>query len=432
MWNALTSLGGGGARNIVVASNANIALYTSFAIFGCLSGAIHNLVGPRTCAAVGALPFGFYTLSMWYASTSEDFIVHAMCVLCGALVGMGASVLWTAQGVIVMSYPTQERKGMFIGIFWAIFNMGPVLGSLLATIINWNNSDAKASNATYLVFIVVMFSGVFIALLLAPPDRLIRHDGTLVVLESKMSAKLEFNGILATFKDTKMLLLMPACLASNWFYTVHFNGLNLQNFTFRTRSFNSIFYWTSQIIGAVLFGKLLDFQRTTRKKRASIALGVLTCVTIASWSGFFVLLIEYYNDGFSRQLARIPAWDLVSTSSWSGPFTLFCTFGLLDAAFQSFAYWLMSCTSNDPSTLARYAGFYKGIQSIGAAIAWAADGTWELEYMLQALLAFIVMLASLPLMYILSRTLEEPVINSEMIKKQLESTNTNTMYQHFY
>ena len=48
--------------------------------------------------------------------------------------------------------------------------------------------------------------------------------------------------------------------------------------------------------------------------------------------------------------------------------------GALDAAWQTYAYWMMGSMSNDPSKLAFYAGFYKGLQSAGAAIIWAIDG----------------------------------------------------------
>lgn len=32
----------------------------------------------------------------------------------------------------MMAYPTEAQKGAFIGIFWAIFNLGGVVGSAVA------------------------------------------------------------------------------------------------------------------------------------------------------------------------------------------------------------------------------------------------------------------------------------------------------------
>lgn len=63
-----------------------------------------------------------------------DFVVVA-----GAILGLCAGLLWTAQGCMMMAYPTEAQKGVFIGIFWAIFNLGAVIGSVVAFGLNFNN-----------------------------------------------------------------------------------------------------------------------------------------------------------------------------------------------------------------------------------------------------------------------------------------------------
>ena len=32
----------------------------------------------------------------------------------------------------MMAYPTEGQKGVFVGVFWAIFNLGGVVGSSVA------------------------------------------------------------------------------------------------------------------------------------------------------------------------------------------------------------------------------------------------------------------------------------------------------------
>ena len=39
----------------------------------------------------------------------------------------------------MMSYPTEAQKGLFIGIFWAIFNLGAVVGAAVAFGDNFNS-----------------------------------------------------------------------------------------------------------------------------------------------------------------------------------------------------------------------------------------------------------------------------------------------------
>lgn len=40
----------------------------------------------------------------------------------------------------MMSYPTEAQKGMFISIFWAIFNLGGVVGSAISFGSNFNST----------------------------------------------------------------------------------------------------------------------------------------------------------------------------------------------------------------------------------------------------------------------------------------------------
>jgi len=54
----------------------------------------------------------------------SSFVIAA-----GAILGVCAGLLWTAQGSLMLAYPTEGQKGKFIGIFWGIFNMGAVVGA---------------------------------------------------------------------------------------------------------------------------------------------------------------------------------------------------------------------------------------------------------------------------------------------------------------
>ena len=53
-------------------------------------------------------------------------------IAAGAILGICAGLLWTAQGSLMMGYPTEGQKGRFISIFWSIFNLGSVVGAAVA------------------------------------------------------------------------------------------------------------------------------------------------------------------------------------------------------------------------------------------------------------------------------------------------------------
>lgn len=57
-------------------------------------------------------------------------------------------------------------------------------------------------------------------------------------------------------------------------------------------------------------------------------------------------------------------------ASW---LTICCADYIVDAAIQGLAYYTMSCMTNSSFKLARMAGYYKGIQSAGGAVAYGME-----------------------------------------------------------
>ncbi|KAF9105886.1 hypothetical protein BGX27_009409, partial [Mortierella sp. AM989] len=54
---------------------------------------------------------------------------------------------------------------------------------------------------------------------------------------------------------------------------------------------------------------------------------------------------------------------------WIGPFILYFFYGIVDAMYQGYAYWLMGALTNDTAQAARFAGFYKFVQNLGGIFA---------------------------------------------------------------
>ncbi len=73
-------------------------------------------------------------------------------IFAGALLGVSAALLWSAQGAIMMSYPLEKDKGKSFAIFWAIFQFGSFIGSIIALAINIREGGLSAvSTSTYIV-----------------------------------------------------------------------------------------------------------------------------------------------------------------------------------------------------------------------------------------------------------------------------------------
>jgi hypothetical protein len=61
-------------------------------------------------------------------------------IAAGAILGICAGLLWTAQGSLMLAYPTEAQKGKYIGVFWSIFNLGSVVGSSVSLGQNWSST----------------------------------------------------------------------------------------------------------------------------------------------------------------------------------------------------------------------------------------------------------------------------------------------------
>lgn len=210
MFSALSGLGGGGQVDHKAANNANTALYTTFAVFGILGGGIYNILGPRLTLFSGCSTYILYAGSFLYYNHkhSQTFVVVA-----GALLGVGAGLLWAGQGAIMTSYPTEDRKGGYISLFWSIFSCGGVIGGFIPFILNYNSNSASVNDGTYIAFMIFMAFGTLLTLGLLHPDKVIRTDGSRVTLMKYSNAYTEAWEILKLFKNGYMLLLFPACWA---------------------------------------------------------------------------------------------------------------------------------------------------------------------------------------------------------------------------
>lgn len=108
----------------------NIALNSTFAVFGFFGGTFVNKLGVKLTLAFGGIGYCIYAISLLVS-------VHAHApgfnIFAGALLGVCAGLLWTAQGTIMISYPNEGQKGRYFAWFWGIFNMGAVIGSLVSS-----------------------------------------------------------------------------------------------------------------------------------------------------------------------------------------------------------------------------------------------------------------------------------------------------------
>lgn len=378
MYNALGGLGGAGQLNTQVQDNASVALYSVFALVAFFAGTFANKLGVKVTLAFGGIGYCLYAASfLCYNHTkNEGFVIFA-----GAFLGLCAGLLWTAQGAIMMSYPPESSKGRYISWFWIIFNMGAVVGALIPLAQNINEtSNGSVADGTYIGFIVLMVLGALCALLLCNADSVIREDGSRVILMKNPTWQSEFIGLWECISlQPWVIALFPMFFASNIFYTYQQNAINGPHFNLRTRALNNLLYWAAQIFGAVFFGYALDFSKVSRSIRAKASFVTLFALTMIIWGGGYA----WQKDAADRATTKTPEYA-ADAQDWTnpaylGPMFLYIFYGFYDAVWQTSIYWYMGALSNSGRKTANMAGFYKGIQSAGAAIFWRLNAM-EISY----------------------------------------------------
>ncbi|KAJ1019908.1 hypothetical protein NDA16_004189 [Ustilago loliicola] len=364
----------------------NAILYALFALTGLVAGSFNNIFGPRITLFVGSLGYALYLAALWvYQEKAQDWFL----IFSGAVLGMCAALLWTAQGCIMLSYPLGSEKGRPFSIFWAIFNSGSLMGGLIALGINLKGGGLDAvKTSTYIAFFAVIMCGVALTWTLLPPNRVVRTDGTLVKTLKQNNFREEIHALLSTLKNRNILLLVPMMFASNFFYPYQ-GSFAFKVFDAPSRAVNGVVKSVGQIVGAVILGFLLDKLPMSRRNRGLVGLAVTATFTIIAYS---------WGIKYQLPITRATKWERkinYSDAAFAEPISILVLYDLGDAFYQGLAYWIMGAITNDPFELARFAGMYKAVQSAGAAVAFALDAT-EVPYMSEIGSVFGLMLLSYP------------------------------------
>ncbi|ORZ20264.1 major facilitator superfamily domain-containing protein [Absidia repens] len=379
MFNALTGMGGAGKSSTESVNNAQTALSVTFTVCSLLGAPIYNIFGHRVIIPA-ALCYVLYVGS--FLTDSDAFTIAT-----GAILGIGAGFLWTAQAGIMMSYPNESEKGKAFSIFWMIFNLGATIGAAIPLGNNWDNTTTSSVNI-----------GTYIGLC-----KVVRSDGTQVSLHKFSNWKREAIEVLKLFMNWRMLILIPMFAGSNWFYTYQFQVYNGGGyFNLRARSLNNMLYWLFQIVGGGFFGWMLDLKALGgRRQRAIIGNTFVLVICVALWIGAIFIQKNFTYE--SAKLLPIPDKVDVYSPGYAGMAVEYAFFGFMDSVYQGFIYWLMGTMTNDTERAARYGGFYKTIQNAFAAVAAQLDAQ-HIPFMTQLIIVFVVNVVGILLAYVVCFT----------------------------
>ncbi|EKD00083.1 DUF895 domain membrane protein [Trichosporon asahii var. asahii CBS 8904] len=351
-----------------------------------VSGSINNILGPRLTLSIGATGYALQVGS--YLAYKERNETSPFVIVAGAYLGFTAAMLWSAQGAIMMAYPMEKDKGRSFSLFWVIFSLGGVVGACIALGIEARSTHATVSTPVFVAFIIVMCCGIGIAWLILPPNLVVRGDKTVVEIQASISVRQEIRHFIALFKDWRMLFLFPMFFTSNYYYAYQGSIIAFM-FNARTRALASLITQVGAMTGATLIGTILDRAPGTRRTRALVAWTLTLILELGVWSGAVAWQVQ-----FKRTEPHLNMdW---SNGRAPGPLLLLLGLTIVDACFQGLAYYIMSSMTNDSFRLARLSGFYKSIQSAGAAVSYGMEAV-ATPYLTELIVSWKLILFSLPM-----------------------------------
>ncbi|KZT28006.1 MFS general substrate transporter [Neolentinus lepideus HHB14362 ss-1] len=397
LYNAMTGLGGAGQIDPTTSANANSALYAALALLSFFAGSIMNMLGPRLTLFIGTTGYVLGLVSYLVINIHPN--AGSFVITAGAIEGLCAALLWTAQSTLMMAYPTDMQRGRFISIFWAIYNLGGVVGAAVSLGQNIHLKTNSVSNETYIGLISLNVIGMAIPIFMADPSRMVRSDGTKVTTPRCPSWTSELRGLVTTLlTDPMIVLLFPMFFASNWYFTWQFNDYNAALFNVRARSLNNLLYWISTIMGSTIIGFVLDMPHRSRRFRAFSGWILVISVTFIVHAWAFIYQRQYTRESVPTNSVKMDIYD----QGYVGRALLYMLCGALGAMYQTTVYWILGAITNDPAKLSHYSGFYHSIQSAGAAGVFRVDAV-GLPYMNIFLSTWVLLIAgliiALPMLY---------------------------------
>lgn len=185
-----------------------------------------------------------------------------------------------------------------------------------------------------------MLFGSVLSLMLAPPWKVFRSDGSCAGHNPALTqhsetfaqkfvriAKREVLSVLSLRHEKRLFFLLPMFFGANWFYAYQQNLVNGESFDLDGRTLNSALYWMAQMVGAFPMGLICDMPWFSRPKRAIIA-----------WTFLFVFAMAVMGGGlaFENLREKNPVqWIQFKTGTYATGAVLYFFYGMLDSLWQS-------------------------------------------------------------------------------------------------
>ncbi|XP_017310223.1 UNC93-like protein MFSD11 isoform X3 [Ictalurus punctatus] len=352
---------------------------------------ITAVIGPQFTMFVSGILYSGY-IAVFITPSTWSFYLTSV------LIGMGAALLWTAQGRFLVGNSDVSTINRNTAVFWALLQCSMLFGNLYVYI-DWKGKTDISDRDRKTMFIALLVTSVlgtlsFLFLCKSSQDEeedILSEEEGQSLLSSRLTlkqrascaikeAKTDFKTILNLF-GTKTILLLSFSMAYSGLELSFYSGVYGTCIGATTRfgdsskaliGISGIAVGIGEIVGGGLFGLVL---KNNHFRRTSVVfLGM-----VVHFVAFYLIFLNIPNDAplvFETSTQHNPYL------SPSMPIAMLCSFllGLGDSCFNTQLYSILGCVYTEQSIPAF--AIFKFIQSVFAAVAFFYSGylllSWQL------------------------------------------------------
>jgi hypothetical protein len=191
---------------------------------------------------------------------------------------------------------------------------------------------------TYIAYLIIECMALPFAFLISPLERVVRSDGTRILVSEKLPTKKEFKLIKVTM-TSKLILLSAFWAIWSFFYSGTWSTYLGTYFSVRARALSSLVSPFFCIVGCFGLGFILDLKGVSQRRRAQLGLFTVVILNLGVYIWSIVMQAQFKN----KNPGKID-WDDGLYARSFLPYFFVQTTGPLS---QSYMYWLLSSFATD-------------------------------------------------------------------------------------
>ncbi|KAJ5585951.1 hypothetical protein N7450_005738 [Penicillium hetheringtonii] len=364
LWNAMNSLGAGGAETPYLVNAANALVFGLMGFLCLFGGPIANRIGMNWTLVLGAVGYPIYSAALYTNNRyGNEWFVLVGAVACG----LSAGLFWASEGAVALGYPEPAKRGQYMNIWLWFRTGGPLLGS--AIVLGLNHSAVSKSKGkltfsseTYLIFVALQCVAAPLAVFLTPPEKVQRGDGSKVKIVLQDSWTAEMKELWKVSCRKEVLMLLPVFWAS--YFNQYQGNFEVYYFGVRARALIGFVSYIGTLLSSWIISRFLDYKKVTVKHRIVYSFYYVIFLHITAWVYGWVVQeiytanppsLDWSDQGFTRGLFVVILWEFSRQ------------------ALQNWMYYLISTMTDNISELSRLSGILRGQESFSQAVSFGLN-----------------------------------------------------------